>query len=48
MAEKKQEEIMHPFLDERIQIGLLPYSQAMLLARYLRSDTEEYPPFLMR
>ncbi len=45
---RKQEEIMHPFLDERIQIGLLPYSQAMLLARYLRGDTEEYPPFLMR
>lgn len=45
---KKQEKITHPFLGEEVEIGLLPYIQAMLLARHLRSDLAEYPPFLMR
>ncbi|TCT17825.1 CRISPR-associated Cas1 family protein [Bibersteinia trehalosi] len=45
---KKQEKIIHPFLGEEVEIGLLPYIQAMLLARYLRGDLTEYPPFLMR
>lgn len=45
---KKQEKIVHPFLGEEVEIGLLPYIQAMLLARYLRGDLAEYPPFLMR
>ncbi|PJK02891.1 hypothetical protein CO609_08475 [Lysobacteraceae bacterium NML91-0268] len=45
---KKQEKIRHPFLQEEVEIGLLPYIQAMLLARYLRGDLAEYPPFLMR
>ena len=45
---KKQEKIVHPFLDEEVEIGLLPYIQAMLLARHLRGDLAEYPPFLMR
>lgn len=45
---KKQEKIMHPFLQEEVEIGLLPYIQAMLLARHLRGDLAEYPPFLMR
>ena len=45
---RKQEEIMHPFLEEKINIGLIPYAQALLLARYLRGDLDEYPPFLMR
>lgn len=44
----KQEEIVHPFLKEKIQWGLVPYVQAMLLARHLRGDLEEYPPFLWR
>lgn len=39
--------IEHPFLKEKIEIGLLPYAQAMLLARYIRKDIDEYPPFLM-
>ena len=47
-ALKKQEKIMHPFLGEEVEIGLLPYIQAMLLARHLRGDLAEYPPFLMR
>lgn len=45
---RKQEEIMHPYLEEKIQIGLLPYAQALLLARHLRGDIDGYPPFLMR
>ena len=45
---KKQEKITHPFLGEEVEIGLLPYIQSMLLARHLRGDLAEYPPFLMR
>jgi CRISPR-associated protein Cas1 len=43
--ERKQETIVHPFLKEKIPFGLLPYVQAMLLARYLRGDLDAYPPF---
>jgi len=43
---RKQEEIIHPFLAERIPVGLLPYSQALLMARYLRGDLDNYPVFL--
>ncbi|MGI6124470.1 MAG: type I-C CRISPR-associated endonuclease Cas1c [Acetivibrionales bacterium] len=46
--EKKQEKITHPFLDEKIEWGLVPYAQAMLLARYIRGDLDEYPPFLWK
>ena len=42
---KKQEKILHPFLNEEIEIGLLPHVQAMLLARHIRGDLEQYPPF---
>ncbi len=45
---KKQEKIIHPYLQEEVEVGLLPYIQAMLLARHLRGDLAEYPPFLMR
>ena len=45
---KKQEKIIHPYLQEEVEIGLLPHIQAMLLARHLRGDLAEYPPFLMR
>lgn len=45
---RKQEEITHPFLNEKIKIGLIPYVQALLLARYLRGDLDAYPPFLVR
>lgn len=45
---KKQEEITHPLLGEKIEWGLVPYSQAMLLARYLRGDVDAYPPFLWK
>lgn len=43
--EKKKEEIVHPFLKERIPFGLLPHVQAMLLARFLRGDLDAYPPY---
>ena len=45
---RKQEEIQHPFLGEKMAIGLLPYVQALLMARYLRGDLDGYPPFLWR
>ncbi len=45
---RKQEEIQHPFLGERVEVGLLPYVQALLLARYLRGDLDGYPPFLWK
>lgn len=45
---KKQEMITHPFLGEKVEWGMLPYVQAMLLARYLRGDLDEYPPFFWK
>lgn len=45
---RKHSEIMHPFLKEKVPWGMLPYVQAVLLARYLRGDLEEYPPFLWK
>ncbi len=46
--ERKQETISHPFLEEKISWGLVPYVQALLLARYLREDLDEYPSFLWK
>lgn len=46
--ERKQVEIMHPYLEEQVPIGLLPHCQAMLLARHVRGDTEYYPPYLVK
>ena len=43
--ERKQDEIIHPFLKEKIPLGLIPHVQALLLARYLRGDLDAYPPF---
>lgn len=45
---KKQEELTHPFLKEKIKWGLVPYAQALLLARFLRGDTDAYPPFFWK
>ena len=45
---KKQEVIKHPFLDEKVEWGMIPYVQALLLARYIRNDLDEYPPFLWK
>ena len=46
--ERKQVEIMHPYLEEQVPIGLLPHCQAMLLARHIRGDTEFYTPYLAK
>ncbi len=45
---RKQQELEHPFLKKRIPLGLFPFAQALLLARYIRGDLEEYPPYLWR
>lgn len=45
---KKQEQITHPFLKEKLPWGLVPYVQALLLARTLRGDLELYPPFFWK
>ena len=46
--QKKQEEIIHPFLEEKVTIGLLPHIQSQLLARYIRGDMEFYPPLTLK
>ncbi len=46
--ERKQDEIQHPFLEQKIAIGLLPHAQALLLARYLRGDLDAYPAYFWR
>ncbi|KMO87484.1 CRISPR-associated protein Cas1 [Megasphaera cerevisiae DSM 20462] len=45
---KKQTMIVHPFLQEKIYWGLIPYVQALLLARYIRGDMDGYPAFVGR
>lgn len=45
---RKKEIITHPFLKEKIPIGLIPYCQAMLLSRVMRGDLDSYPPFVWR
>ncbi|SES87409.1 CRISP-associated protein Cas1 [[Clostridium] aminophilum] len=44
----KKEVITHPYLKEKVQWGIVPYIQALLLARYIRGDLDGYPPFLWR
>lgn len=46
--ERKREEIKHPYLEEKLFWGLVPYVQALLLARHIREDLEAYPPFLWK
>lgn len=45
---RKHELIRHPFLEEMIEVGLLPHVQALLLSRYIRGDLDGYPPFIWR
>lgn len=45
---RKSEEVQHPFLGETVAVGLLPYVQALLLARHLRGDIDGYPPYIWR
>jgi CRISPR-associated protein Cas1 len=44
--QRKRESITHPFLEEKIEVGLLPHVQSLLLARHLRADLDAYPPFI--
>lgn len=45
---KKKETVVHPYLQEKVEWGMIPFVQAMLLARYLRGDLDEYPPFFWK
>jgi len=45
---RKQEIITHPFLQEKLEWGLVPYAQAMLLARFIRDDLDAYPTFMWK
>lgn len=46
--EKKRDEITHPYLKEKMPWGLIPHVQALLLARHIRGDLDDYPPFLWK
>ena len=45
---KKGQIITHPFLEEKLEWGMVPYAQALLLSRYIRGDLDEYPVFLWK
>lgn len=45
---RKYETLKHPYLQEKISWGLVPYAQAMLLSRYIRGDLDAYPPFMWK
>ena len=45
---KKHETVTHSFLDEKVEVGLLPHAQALLLARFLRGDLDAYPPYIQK
>ena len=45
---RKQDEIYHPFIEEKVTIGILFHMQALLLARFLRGDLDGYPPFIWK
>lgn len=46
--ERKRISIVHPYLGEKIQQGLLPYVQSSLLAKYIRGELDEYPNYLLK
>jgi len=46
--ERKQDPLTHPFIGEKVELGLVPHVQALLLARCLRGDLDGYPPFIWR
>lgn len=45
---RKLEQIKHPFLNEKVEWGMLPYVQALLMSRYIRADLDCYPPFMWK
>lgn len=46
--ERKRDTLTHPYLNEKMNWGMVPYVQALLLARYIRGDLDAYPPFLWK
>lgn len=46
--ERKKESLKHPYLEESIELGLLPHAQALLLVRHLSGDLHYYTPFAVR
>lgn len=46
--EKKRSDLVHPYLKQKIPMGLLPYVQSNLLAKHIRGELEQYPPFLLK
>lgn len=46
--EKKRSTILHPYLNEKIPLGILPFVQSSLLAKYVRGEIEEYPCYLLK
>ena len=45
---RKQQTVQHAYLQEKIEVGLIPYAQALLMARHIRGDLDGYPPYLIR
>ncbi len=45
---RKREMLIHPYLNEKISVGLIPHAQAMLMARFIRKDIDDYPVFLIK
>lgn len=45
---RKNDELKHPFLDEKIEWGTVPYAQSLLMSRYIRGDLDAYPPFMWK
>jgi len=45
---RKQEELLHPFINEKIALGLIPHAQALVLSRYIRGDLDGYPPYFWK
>lgn len=46
--QRKADELTHPYLQEKVTVGLIPFVQARLLARWLRGDLDGYPPFFWK
>ena len=45
---RKPDTITYPFLKEKVNWGLVPYIQALLLSRTIRGDYNNYPPFFWK
>lgn len=45
---RKQDEVLHPYIGEKVPIGILFFIQSNLMARYIRGDIDGYPPFFWR